>query len=54
MNGIIFYEIKKKKDMETHESYMYFLTLLITDETYIALTYMTGILPIKGYKKTQV
>ncbi|OUM63447.1 hypothetical protein PIROE2DRAFT_9991 [Piromyces sp. E2] len=41
---------KKEEDMETHIKYMDFLALCIKDKPYIALTYMTGIYPIKGYK----
>ncbi|OUM57108.1 hypothetical protein PIROE2DRAFT_18009 [Piromyces sp. E2] len=38
-----------KHDTESKKKYLNFLTLLIKDNEFIVLTYMTGILPIKNY-----
>jgi len=46
MNGILFCVIKKN-DKKSHKLYLEFLTLFIKDEKCIALTYITGILPLK-------
>ena len=34
---------------ETHEDYLDFLRDILKDQSYVALAYMTGILPIKKY-----
>jgi len=39
----------KNYDENSQKIYLEFLTLLIKDKNYTALTYMTGILPIKNY-----
>ena len=40
-----------QKDKEKHKEYLEFLKLLFKDKKYLALAYMTGILPIKKYGK---
>jgi len=39
----------KNFDSKSGEKYLNYLTVLIKDNEYIALTYMTGILPIRSY-----
>ena len=38
-----------KNDNDTHTAYLNFLRDLLKDQSYVALAYMTGILPIKKY-----
>lgn len=38
---------EKKEQQEEQRRYLDFLRLLLKDQTYVALAYMTGILPIK-------
>ncbi|MDR1559467.1 MAG: ATP-binding protein [Clostridiales bacterium] len=38
-----------KENKQTHEEYLDYLRNLLKDRTYVALAYMTGILPIKKY-----
>lgn len=38
-----------KNDMETQSAYLIFLRNLLKDRSYVALAYMTGILPVKKY-----
>ena len=40
---------EKKETIEGHKIYLDFLRNLLKDRSYVALTYMTGILPIKKY-----
>lgn len=40
---------KNKGDTESHTLYLDFLRNLLKDQSYVALAYMTGILPIKKY-----
>lgn len=40
---------EKKEHQEEQRRYLDFLRLLLKDQTYVALAYMTGILPIKKY-----
>lgn len=40
---------EKKNNLEAQEKYLSFLRDLLKDKPYVALTYMTGILPIKKY-----
>jgi hypothetical protein len=39
--------MRESKERKNHEDYLDFLTLLLKDEAYVGLAYMTGILPIK-------
>ena len=42
--------LRKRKNMQKeHEEYLDFLKLILKDKEYVALAYMTGILPIKKY-----
>jgi len=41
---------QKNYDSKSSEKYLNYLTVLIKDNEYIALTYMTGILPIRSYR----
>ncbi len=41
--------IREKKNKKEQERYLDFLRELLKDKTYVALAYMTGILPIKKY-----
>ena len=38
-----------KSDLESQKKYLDFLRNLLKDQSYVALAYMTGILPIKKY-----
>ena len=38
-----------KKDREAQKKYLDFLRVWLKDQDYVALAYMTGILPIKKY-----
>ena len=40
---------EKQNDIEEHKKYLDFLRDLLKDQNYVALAYMTGILPIKKY-----
>ncbi|ORX46950.1 hypothetical protein BCR32DRAFT_308485 [Anaeromyces robustus] len=41
--------LRMRKNLESQKEYIYFLNYFIKDNKYIALAYMTGILPIKKY-----
>ena len=38
--------IRERREKEEYKRYLYFLTCLLKDQDYVALAYMTGILPI--------
>jgi hypothetical protein len=42
---------ERKEDVEGQKAYLDFLKLILKDKPYVALAYMTGILPIKKYGK---
>jgi hypothetical protein len=46
--------IRDSKDYKGHEIYLDFLNVLLKDQGYVGLAYMTGILPIKKYKTESV
>ena len=48
MNGIVCFR-EYQQDQDAQKKYLDFLRMWLKDKDYVALAYMTGILPIKKY-----